>query len=352
MNKENQDKKFFEELTVVRKSNNIDLHDISDKTKINIKYLKLIEKGDFDALPNIYVRLFIKSYAEYLGADPKLTLLEYDRFTNTSPKKLFKKKIKKKPQIDSAIKPQIMISNPIDNNKNEKEDTTLEKVSHSESKEKNTSNVRTKPSLNIKTKEILYNNTRKVENNDSITQQYFFSPTNILKVFITFSFISSIYLIISFLSKEQAVSIRALNNEEIYEPTNDIINYPVVDNILLSSNNFSKDKFINKKNFKIRHRINSPYIFQIVTKEKTKIYISHDNDDGLRIEDCNKIVSKDSLLKFEHKNNIYFDLWNAQHVEISINNKPISKYLGNDEYLIRGSFEKKNKNLHLEFYSH
>ena len=87
-------------------------------------------------------------------------------------------------------------------------------------------------------------------------------------------------------------------------------------------------------------------------REKTKLYISHDDDNGSRVEDCNKIVSKDSLLKFENKNNIYFDLWNAQHVEISINNKPISKYLGEIEALIRGSFEPKNKNLYLEFYSY
>ena len=65
-----------------------------------------------------------------------------------------------------------------------------------------------------------------------------------------------------------------------------------------------------------------------------------------------KIVSKDSLLKFENKNSIYFDLWNAQHIEISINNKPISKYLGEDQVLVRGSFEPINKNLYLEFYSY
>ena len=92
MDENKVEKKFFEELRLSRENNNIDLHEIAEKTKINIKYLKLIENGDFDSLPDIYVRLFIRSYASFLGADPKLTLIEYDKHTNTSSRNIFKKK--------------------------------------------------------------------------------------------------------------------------------------------------------------------------------------------------------------------------------------------------------------------
>ena len=61
---------------------------------------------------------------------------------------------------------------------------------------------------------------------------------------------------------------------------------------------------LSEKSSKLKFRINKPYTFQIVTKEKTKIYISYDNDEGKRLEACNIIAPKDSLLKFENNNNI------------------------------------------------
>jgi len=46
----------------------IDLEEVSDKTKIPIKHLKVIESGQYQLLPGeSYARLYIKSYAEFLG---------------------------------------------------------------------------------------------------------------------------------------------------------------------------------------------------------------------------------------------------------------------------------------------
>ena len=101
--------------------------------------------------------------------------------------------------------------------------------------------------------------------------------------------------------------------------------------------------------------IHNLILFPLLLKKeenKTKIYVSHDNESGNRIEDCNIIAPKDTLLKFENKKNIYFDLWNAKDVEMSINNKPISRYIKNENVLVRGSFEPIKKELYLEFYSH
>ena len=53
-----------------------------------------------------------------------------------------------------------------------------------------------------------------------------------------------------------------------------------MDNTLLSSKDFQSEKLINKKSFKLRHKIETPYTFQIISKEKTKLYVSHENNDG------------------------------------------------------------------------
>ena len=92
MENDKEDIMFFKKLSSQRTKNDIELQDIANSTKINIKYLEAIEKGDFDSIPNIYVRLFIRSYADYLNLDSKEILLEYDQFTNTKPKRLFSKK--------------------------------------------------------------------------------------------------------------------------------------------------------------------------------------------------------------------------------------------------------------------
>ena len=87
MEENKNEKIFFERLLIKRKDNNIDLQKIYEDTKINIKYLQLIESGNFEAIPNIYVRLFIRSYAEFLNEDPDSILEEYEKHTNTKTKK-------------------------------------------------------------------------------------------------------------------------------------------------------------------------------------------------------------------------------------------------------------------------
>ena len=49
---------FFSLLKAHRESENIDIQDIAEYTKINPKYLYAIESGDFNILPKVYMRLF------------------------------------------------------------------------------------------------------------------------------------------------------------------------------------------------------------------------------------------------------------------------------------------------------
>ena len=75
MSKDKQEILFYLELAQLRKSKDIQINEISEATKINIKYIEAIERGDFVSLPDIYVRLFIRSYAEYLEIDSHVELI-------------------------------------------------------------------------------------------------------------------------------------------------------------------------------------------------------------------------------------------------------------------------------------
>ena len=64
-----------------RETKKISLNEISDFTKIDIKYLLAIEEGDFSYLPAVYMRLFLRSYCRYIGEDSKKALNDYEFFT-------------------------------------------------------------------------------------------------------------------------------------------------------------------------------------------------------------------------------------------------------------------------------
>ncbi len=58
----------------------ISLDDVAERTKISRRYLEAIEEGQYDRLPGeIFVRGFIRSYAQSVGLDPEDTLLRYNQ---------------------------------------------------------------------------------------------------------------------------------------------------------------------------------------------------------------------------------------------------------------------------------
>tara|TARA_Y100001968_G_scaffold60546_1_gene51436 strand:- start:67 stop:969 length:903 start_codon:yes stop_codon:yes gene_type:complete len=290
---------FYLELKEERMNQNLELDKISEKTKISIKHLKLIESGDFKTIPTTYLRLFIKTYAQYLKLDYKKILNNYELESNKKSKNIFKKQK--------------------DNKKVKKQKIDIKK------------------SLS----------------NFNLSESYYLEPKKIIQIAILFSFLLSTYLFISYLSKKQAdiiVEDMASNNTSL---TNDEIDEVAKEDreSLLNSGDFLNRNLKKSKTFKLNKEIGSNYTFQISTKEKTKIYISFNDDDGNRIEKCNIIADKGELIKYTFSNNIYFDLLSAKHVQVSINNNSINKYLGKEDYSIRGSFEPSNKQLYLEFYS-
>ncbi len=69
--------KFSEELKSAREKKKIKLEQIFNKTRIDIKYLEAIETGNFSIMPEVYIRAFLKEYAEYIGLNPNEILEKY-----------------------------------------------------------------------------------------------------------------------------------------------------------------------------------------------------------------------------------------------------------------------------------
>jgi hypothetical protein len=61
-----------------RLAKSITLEEIAARTRINTKFLRAIEEGQLDVLPDIYIRIFLKNYIEYLGLDAQAVLAEFD----------------------------------------------------------------------------------------------------------------------------------------------------------------------------------------------------------------------------------------------------------------------------------
>ena len=312
---------FFEELKDLRKSKDVKLIDISNSTKINIKYLEAIENGNFDALPNIYIRLFIRTYCEFLLIDSDEVLNKYEQHTNIKSKKFIKKTVSKEVKQQT---PNFMKINKDEKNSQEK------------TKE---------PQTDLFKKTII---STKKTNKINFNQEYFYDNKKIFTGVLTGCSIFIIYMLVSYLSTEQKNKLEATSNNN----NNEINHSVIIDDKLISEDDFDKDKLISETNKKLKFKVNTPYTFQITTREKTKIYVSYDNENGKRLEACNIIAPKDTLLKFDNSNNIYFDIWNSDHVEVAINNKPISKYLNQKNALVRGSYSPKNNRLYLKSYSH
>lgn len=69
---------FGQELRAHRAARNVSLMDIASETRINQKFLEAIERGSFSALPQAYLRAFLREYASAVGLSPDDVLRQYE----------------------------------------------------------------------------------------------------------------------------------------------------------------------------------------------------------------------------------------------------------------------------------
>lgn len=69
-----------EKLRLEREAQGIALRDISEQTRISIRYLEAIDADDYQRLPGgIFNRSFIRAYAKFIGYDEHSALEDYSR---------------------------------------------------------------------------------------------------------------------------------------------------------------------------------------------------------------------------------------------------------------------------------
>jgi cytoskeleton protein RodZ len=67
-----------ETLRETRMRRHIDMSEVEAATKIRAKYLRALENEEWDLLPGpTFVKTFLRTYAEYLGLDPRALVEEY-----------------------------------------------------------------------------------------------------------------------------------------------------------------------------------------------------------------------------------------------------------------------------------
>jgi cytoskeletal protein RodZ len=69
---------FGEELKRERELREITLREVSESTKISLRYLEALERNAFESLPGgVFNRGFVRAYSQFIGIDPESTVDAY-----------------------------------------------------------------------------------------------------------------------------------------------------------------------------------------------------------------------------------------------------------------------------------
>src|SRR5215510_158749 len=70
-----------EQLRLAREGLGIPLREISNQTRISVRYLEAIELNEYQRLPGgIFNRSFVRAYARCVGYDEKVAIEDYTRY--------------------------------------------------------------------------------------------------------------------------------------------------------------------------------------------------------------------------------------------------------------------------------
>ena len=103
-------KEFYLELKALRRKNKIDLEEIQNRTKIDLGYLKSIEKGQFDILPATYARLFLRAYVTEIGGNVEESLANFEHFQRKAEKQDEPPAVEQEKKPESILPPDLLLS--------------------------------------------------------------------------------------------------------------------------------------------------------------------------------------------------------------------------------------------------
>ncbi|MCU0364778.1 MAG: helix-turn-helix domain-containing protein [Ignavibacteriaceae bacterium] len=99
--------RFAEQLRKARLKKGVSLQQMAARTRIDFKFLEAIDNGNFNFLPELYVKAFIKQYAKAVDLDEQETIKKFEAarsgkvIEDDEPKSLLEQKIEiSKPQLE------------------------------------------------------------------------------------------------------------------------------------------------------------------------------------------------------------------------------------------------------------
>ena len=281
-----ESKTFYIKLKELRESKGYSLDEISDFTKIDIKYLLAIEEGDFSCLPNVYMRLFLRSYCKYIGADAKKTLDSYEFYTvgtKPSPSKTFNISESIKLDSDSGKTPS--------------------------------------------------------ENDLNLSQV---SSAKIRGMIIAVLVILIAFLLINNITTKDVEEYEDLDKTDAFLEKGKKVYIPIPNEKILSNLEFQAKNFLNDGSLVLPDL--PPYIFTVKILEKTKVNI--DNDNTI----TNKIILPGEDLSIEVKDEIRLDFWDTSHIKCYLNGTYLNDFFGSDNHSLRASFVTDNQRFYYKLY--
>ena len=286
----NDQKLFFKELKSKRESQELTLEEISDFTKIDIKFLVSIESGDFTCLPSVYMRLFLRSYCKYISADAEQALNDYEFHTIGT--------------------------------KTEAKTFTLPSES--------------------KNDEIPIN-----ENELNLPQV----PTaKIITIVVTVVALALTFMLISSIDSQSSGN----QPDEINDNSDTITDLapPTYSSLpnenLLTNDDFRTSDLVRSNDESLI--LSAPITFRVEALTETKINIT--NRVANSPITTNKILRAGEIETFPVEEKISYDFWSAQHIRCTLNDIDLTEYFGSEDRSIRGWFTTSNQKLSYLLYRH
>ncbi len=329
---------FFDALKSHRESQNIEISEICEFTKINQKYIQAIESGDFTVLPTVYMRLFLRAYAEFIGADSAKALEDYELLTTGT--------IQKKTDIDLKSDDVIEQSQPNIGFENETPpQVTPQKIA-------------TGAAVIIGLFLVLYwagqiTSEQNIELENTPAPVETISPETPSETPIETAPLDDTNPDIGVVEKKSpiidkpAVSPEPVEGEpqrlaaELVEASNFPNKLPLNSNDFLAENKDRESTNILK--------LFAPFTITITTLEETKLNLSKSTG-GVYTVLINEAIEGGNEFEFDFEDTINFEFWSNAHIKVKLNEIPLDNFLSDDGLSVRGSYEAEKSQLYLGFY--
>ena len=329
---------FFDALKSHRESQNIEISEICEFTKINQKYIQAIESGDFTVLPTVYMRLFLRAYAEFIGADSAKALEDYELLTTGT--------IQKKTDIDVKSSDVTEQSQPNIGFENETPpQITPQKIA-------------TGAAVIIGLFLVLYwagqiTSEQNIELENTPAPVETISPETPLETPIETAPSEDANPDIGAVEKKSpiidkpAMSPEPVKGEprrlaaELVEASNFPNKLPLNSNDFLAENKDRESTNILK--------LFAPFTITITTLEETKLNLSKITG-GVYTVLINEAIEGGKEFEFDFESTINFEFWSNAHIKVKLNEIPLDNFLSDDGLSVRGSYEAEKSQLYLGFY--